>query len=254
MDSSGTINSFVKADKLTTMSTPEPFDAFIVGDHSDSYANKNLQFYVLKNSLVKSGGNGSDGSVSGAANVTITGSNDTIIEKNYITFFAGSAPRTYTITPTGCVHYLRVQGDADFTNWMFDFDGKGKASGSTAFFPSTAGGGGGQSGTGTGGGGGGGASCTTSGAAGTAGGGGTSGGAGGTTSASFSTTLFPQLKKDYSVDVGSPGGNGIQSGGATGGLGGAGGGCLIIEVGGNLNLGSSTINARGANGTVVASG
>jgi len=73
-------------------------------------------------------GDGTDG-IQGDANLTITGSNNTVIVKEFTSWTAGSVARTCTVTPTGCVTVLKIQGDADFTNWTFDFAGKGMPGG-----------------------------------------------------------------------------------------------------------------------------
>lgn len=72
-------------------------------------------------------GTGSDGAIDGTTNVTITGSNNTYIVKNYTSWAAGGAARVLTITPTNCILHIRVQWNMDLTNWTFDFKGKGAA-------------------------------------------------------------------------------------------------------------------------------
>ena len=67
---------------------------------------------------------GADGAIDGTTNITITGSNDTYIVKNYTSWSAGTAARILTITPTNCLLHIKVQGDCDLTNWTFDFAGK----------------------------------------------------------------------------------------------------------------------------------
>lgn len=73
-------------------------------------------------------GTGADG-VQGDADLTITGSDNTIITKEFTSWTAGSVARTATITPTGCITLIKIQGDADFTNWTFNWSGKGMAGG-----------------------------------------------------------------------------------------------------------------------------
>ncbi|MCP3684651.1 MAG: hypothetical protein GY861_18445 [bacterium] len=236
---------------------------------------------------VKFGGDGTDGDPGDAAE-TITGSNNTYIVKNYSSWTAGSVARTCTITPTGCVCHIKIQGDADFTNWTFDFDGKGVAGaaggaggtgtgagadgtdGNTSainFFDGETAAGDGKGGTdnpvGPGGGGGAGAASISgagdAGNIGITGGGGTPGDGGSASANSMSIQTFatlPAMKKlMYFVGSGGAGGgggaygsNGPDNGGA-GGAGGAGGGALIIEVGGALTLSSTTITCNGADGT-----
>lgn len=75
-------------------------------------------------SYLKFGWDGSDGVVDGTANITITGSNDTYIVKNYSSWAAGSAARVLTITPTNCILHIRVRGNCDLSNWTFNFAGK----------------------------------------------------------------------------------------------------------------------------------
>ncbi|TXH07865.1 MAG: hypothetical protein E6R04_11860, partial [Spirochaetes bacterium] len=86
-------------------------------------------YYQLLSSasqVTKFGGNGTDGAVDGTANVTITGSNNTLITKNYSSWAAASGgAKTLTITPTNCILHIKIQGNANFTNWTFNFDGKG---------------------------------------------------------------------------------------------------------------------------------
>lgn len=69
-------------------------------------------------------GTGSDWAIDGTTNVTITGSNNTYIVKNYTSWAAGWAARVLTITPTNCILHIRVQWNMDLTNWTFDFAGK----------------------------------------------------------------------------------------------------------------------------------
>jgi len=68
-------------------------------------------------------GNGSDW-VQWDSDLTITGSNNTFITKNFTSWTAGSVARTCTVTPTNCVVWIKIQWNADFTNWTFNFAGK----------------------------------------------------------------------------------------------------------------------------------
>lgn len=74
--------------------------------------------------LSKFGWDSSDGVVDGTGDITITGSNDTYIVKNYSSWAAGWASRTLTITPTNCLLHIKVKGDCDLTNWTFNFEWK----------------------------------------------------------------------------------------------------------------------------------
>lgn len=65
-------------------------------------------------------GNSSDW-VQGDSNLTITGSNNTFITKNFSSWTAGSTARTCTVTPTNCIVWIKIAGNADFTNWTFNF-------------------------------------------------------------------------------------------------------------------------------------
>lgn len=65
-------------------------------------------------------GNGADW-VQTDANLTITGSNNTFITKNFSSWTAGSTARTCTVTPTNCIVWIKIQGNADFTNRTFNF-------------------------------------------------------------------------------------------------------------------------------------
>lgn len=77
-------------------------------------------------------GTGSDWAIDGTTNVTITGSNNTYIVKNYTSWAAGGAARVLTITPTNCILHIRVQWNMDLTNWTFDFAGKWAAGGASS--------------------------------------------------------------------------------------------------------------------------
>lgn len=213
---------------------------------------------VMPSSVQKFGGDGSDGSVNGA--VTITGSNSTYIVKNYTTFIPGS--NTVTVIPQDCVVHIKVSGDADLTNTTFDFDGKGAVGGdyvSGVFgvnLTGFAGNAGSDASTylpmyqpkkGLGGG----VSANTNVTPAT-------GGAAGTTP--YPVTSYQLLlgSRMIAVAPGAGGGSGASGGtGAAGfgtdtsgyaGKGGNGGGCLILEVAGNITCASTTIQARGQNG------
>lgn len=66
-------------------------------------------------------GDGSDGAVS-AGNLTITGSNNTYILKQYTTMTVGA--NTITTTPTGCVTHIKVQGDCSIAGSTLSYSGK----------------------------------------------------------------------------------------------------------------------------------
>lgn len=232
------------------------------------------------------GGSGADGAISGA--LTIAGSNNTLIEKNYTTFTPGS--NTVTVTPTGCVVYIRVSGDADLSNTTFNFTGKGIPGGTGGTAGSSGHGAGGDgakpaqtpviirqtaSGFGTGGsgsagttaGGGGGAGASSFEAVGSNGSNGAvSGGTAGVGGTAADAGAFPiaatLARNGYHVSpgLGGSGGGGGKGGtggaapGGAGGAGGAGGGCLILEVAGNLTLSSTTFSFGGSNGSNGAAG
>lgn len=65
-------------------------------------------------------GSGADGAQPDS-NLVITGSNNTFITKNFTSWTAGSVARTVTITPTNCTVWIKIQGNADFTNRTFNF-------------------------------------------------------------------------------------------------------------------------------------
>lgn len=206
-------------------------------------------------------GNGSDGVVPDA-NLTITGSDNTIITKNYSSWTAGSVARTLTVTPKNCIVIIKIKGNADFTNWSLDFSGKGPAGGT------------------------GGAAVTGNGISPLAGNAGASasnavgtlysiisggGGGGGLTNATGSATnpgiaapakilpiLLSYMQAGKMVIAacgggGGGGGSGTVSANASsqsgkGGDGGAGGGCVIFEIGGNVTFSSTTATVAGSNG------
>lgn len=65
--------------------------------------------------------NGSDWAIWAWA-LTITGSNNTYITKQYTTFAPWA--NTVTITPTNCILHIKVQGDCNLTWTTFTFNGK----------------------------------------------------------------------------------------------------------------------------------
>ena len=65
-------------------------------------------------------GTGADGAQTGA--LTITGSNDTYILKQYTSFTPWA--NTVTITPTNCILHIKVTGSVDLTGTTFNFAGK----------------------------------------------------------------------------------------------------------------------------------
>lgn len=104
-------------------------DLLLLWDSAAAWINKKITALNAKKYFSKFGWDGSDGAVDGLGNVTITGSNDTYIVKNYTSWAAGTAARILTITPTGCVLHIKVQGNMDLTNWTFNFAGKWTAGG-----------------------------------------------------------------------------------------------------------------------------
>lgn len=216
-----------------------------------------LHSSFMPSSVTKFGGDGSDGAVSSA--LTVTGSNDTYIVKNYTSFAPGNA--TVTITPTNCVLHIKVSGNADLTNTTFSFSGKGASGGS-----------GGSAGT---------ANTGNDGSAGSnglqslitvpnAGNGGEggdpegafsnpAGGAASSTTSPLTTDMTALILGGRAVPIapgagGGGGGSGsgtssVPLAGGAGGDGGAGGGCIILEVAGNLTFSSTTVDCSGADGS-----
>lgn len=82
-------------------------------------------FFPLSSVTTSFWWDGSDWALDWTVDITIAGTNDTYIVKNYSSIAAWVAPRILTITPTGCVLHIKVQGNADLTNWTFNFAGKG---------------------------------------------------------------------------------------------------------------------------------
>ena len=88
--------------------------------------NRKVTVKTIRKVAKKFGGTGADGAVNGTANITVTGSNNTYIQKNYTSWAAASGgAKTLSITPTNCILHIKISGDADFTNWTFDGAGKG---------------------------------------------------------------------------------------------------------------------------------
>lgn len=219
---------------------------------------------VRASTQVQFAGSGADGAIDGTANVTITGSNNTLITKNYTSWAAGT--RTLTVTPTGCIVVIKIQGDADFTNWAMTFTSKGNAGGAGgAAATSGAGsfdGNDGSNGTAvvvntnawqTIGGGGFGAKGTAA--------GGAAGAAGDVTPTGISTLAEVMLASNSIWTAPGAGGGGGGSGGGqinstsgAGGAGGAGGGCLIFQIGGNVTFSSTTVSCDGGNGATGGNG
>jgi hypothetical protein len=212
----------------------------------------------------KFGGTGADGVVTDAA-LTITGSDNTYIVKNYSSWTAGSVSRTATISPVGCITHIKISGNANFTNWALNWAGKGMANGggssSLSFYnvaPSAGQNGSGESGGG--GGGGGGASIKGNGNGGSNGSGGAGAGSAGSGGVQqiMQLSSLTQIFKDFKLFVGqggNGGGNGsATNGGGAGGAGGGGGGVVIFEVVGNVTFSSATATVAGANGSNGSNG
>jgi len=214
---------------------------------------------IVANRLM--GGDSSDGAIDGSADITIAGSNDTLIIKDYTSIAAAQGGgKTFTITPTGCVLWIRVRGNADLTDWTFNFNGKGGRAG--------------NNGSGIQGGGGPGTIpynsshlWTAPTAPGGYGGAKNDGdglrGDGGVAVAAERDIAEADLEKFilsrtilYCGGIGGGGGGsgiGLGAGsneivGTAGGLGGTGGGCVIIEVLGDLTFSTTVINIEGTNG------
>lgn len=82
----------------------------------------------------KWGGTGADGAI-GAGNLTIAGSNNTYIVKNYTDFAPGA--NTVTVTPTNCIVHIKVSGNLNLTGTAHTFNAKGAAGGVGAAFGSS---------------------------------------------------------------------------------------------------------------------
>lgn len=212
----------------------------------------------------KFGGDGSDGDISGTG-VTITGSNNTYIVKQYNNFAPGS--NTVTVTPTGCIVHIKIAGTCDLTGTTFDFEGKGGAGGAggASIQRTTSGNENGNNGS---------SGSSFSGplfsfAASTGGQGGSgytntrSGGTGSVkTPDLFTPSLtFAQATGVYVISPGGGGGGGGSGGiryestgtgtldSGAGGDGGDGGGCLILEIAGDVTFSSTTVNCNGTAGS-----
>lgn len=231
----------------------------------DSTGKINRDF--LNEKSAKFGGTGADGVLAG--NVSITGDNQYIV-RNYRSITAGSY--TMTITGTNSIVHIKVKGNADLSNWTINAKGKG-AQPTTQNGTTSAGGvrtnASAQSGLDGSVGVNGNATCPRIGTTGTAGGGGASG-AGGSAGTAVSTTGFVI---SYGIptrtitaacgQAGAGGGGGYNittaSGSvppyvAYGGQGGAGGGCIILEVGGTLTFSSTSVDVSGNNGSAGSAG
>ena len=176
-------------------------------------------------------GDGSDWACTGA--LTVTGSNDTYILKQYTSFTPWA--NTVTITPTNCILHIKVQGNVDLTGTTFNFAGKGGW------------GGGGWSDAG--------ANPWENGGDGIASLGKIVGGKGGNNTLpiyAWAVTFFwNDMNPFIKASCGSGGwgwaGDGFGSG--WGGSWGNGGGCVIIECGGNLTFSSTTYTFNGTVGS-----
>lgn len=177
-------------------------------------------------------GDGSDGAVDGSSNITITGSNNTLITKEYTSWAAAQGGgKTVTITPTGCVTTIKIKGDADFTDWTFDFTGKG--------MPGVSGGNGGSGGDGNS-------------SGGVNGSNGAIGTAGNVSTNTSSRNGLTAATAGTSGGGGGAGGAGGTGGGGGGSAGSAGSGCSISTNGTNGtsgNTGSASDGSAGAAGT-----
>lgn len=196
-------------------------------------------------------GDGSDGAVDGSSDVTLTGSNNSYIVKQYSSIAAAQGGgKTLSITPTGCLVVIKVQGDCDLTDWTIDFKGKGGLGGAGGTAP---GAGDGDDGTI-------GSDLTVGfytpqtggiGLGGDSGNGPVNGGAAGTNDPATPVLTFTQATRTIIAAPGAGGaggGSGAGSGGEDGGDGGNGGGCIIFQVGGNLTFSGTTTDVSGDDG------
>lgn len=113
-----------------TSATIATDDKISFSDISDSNKLKSWTILDIASIVSRFGGDRSDW-VQWDANLTITGSNNTYITKNFSSWTAWSTTRTCTVTPTWCIVHIKIKGNADFTNWTFDFSGKGAAWGAS---------------------------------------------------------------------------------------------------------------------------
>jgi len=176
-------------------------------------------------------GDGSDWACTGA--LTVTGSNDTYILKQYTSFTPWA--NTVTITPTNCILHIKVQGNVDLTGTTFNFAGKGGW------------GGGGWSDVG--------ANPWGNGGDGIASLGKIVGGKGGNNTLpiyAWAVTFFWNDMNPFIKAACGSGGWGWAGDGTGSGWGGSwgnGGGCVIIECGGNLTFSSTTYTFNGTVGS-----
>lgn len=210
-----------------------------------------IPYFFLPDSAQRWGGSSSDGILSGS--VTITGSNNSVIIKNYQEITAGAF--TMSITPTNCFLWIKVRGNCDLTGWTIDVSGKGLAGGLSGNCVFTSSPTSGTSGSGT--------VMTTYSYIGVQSN--NTGGGGGTASASVAGTASVPYGIDenfmesarviaLSCGEGGSGGGGGYNKTVTGspvagtGTGGNGGGCIFFEVAGNLTFSGTTVNVSGTNG------
>ena len=121
---------------LSTATTVLDTDEYIQYNQT-AVANRKVTGKTMRKVAKKLWGTGADGAINGASSITIAGSNNTYIQKNYTSWAAASGgTKTLSITPTNCILHIKISGDADFTNWTFDGAGKG-GQGSTSVVRST---------------------------------------------------------------------------------------------------------------------
>lgn len=231
----------------------------------DSNGDINRDF--LNEKSAKFGGTGVDGVLAGS--VSITG-DDQYIVRNYRSITAGAF--TLTITGTNSIIHLKVKGNADLTGWTINAKGKGAQpvvqngtlSPGGVVTSSTA-----QNGIAGGAGVNGNATCARLGsvATQTSGGQTATGGSAGTAATSYGFDISYGIPTRTIVAAcGQAGGGGaggfnitVASGAvppyvAYGGQGGAGGGCIILEVLGNLTFSSTSVDVSGNNGSAGSAG
>lgn len=204
----------------------------------------------------KFGGTGADGALT-ATSQSIAGEGYFI--KNYTRI---SGPTSISFTGTEVIAHIKVQGDCDLTNCTIDLKGKGAAGGAGGTMNIN-----------------GAPNVGTTGSSGSAGlptliqsavsPGGTGGQAGSAAAVSAGATIgmnkdFMQAARTIIIHTGNGGGGGggayndAATGGGTaepsGGAGSRGGGCLILEVGGNLTMTGATIDVRGNDGSTGVNG
>lgn len=204
-----------------------------------------IQFNLVAIESNRWGGDRSDGILN--SSTVITGDNDSYIQKNYDSVVGGSF--TLSTNTRNSIIHIRVKGDADFSNWAFNFNGVGASAVSNSVYVGENG----ESGKI------GNATCQRQNAG--AGGGEGSGRyqatnpLGGVPATSLGYT--PVDMYGYAIYASCGGGGANGGGGATtlgvsqsvsGGFGEAGGGCIIIEVGGDVTFSSTTVNIEGIGG------